>query len=52
MATSDGAIPTRPFGRTGVNVSILALGGWHLGLPKTDKEVREGSWKPKSRDFH
>ncbi len=21
-------------------------------LPKTDKEVREGSWKPKSRDFH
>ena len=29
-------IPTRPFGRTGIPVSILALGGWHLGLPKTD----------------
>ena len=21
-------------------------------LPKTDREIREGSWKPKSRDFH
>ena len=30
------AIPTRPFGRTGIPVSILALGGWHLGMPKTD----------------
>ncbi len=30
------SIPTRPFGRTGIPVSILALGGWHLGLPKTD----------------
>jgi len=30
------AIPTRPFGRTGIPVSILALGGWHLGLPETD----------------
>jgi predicted aldo/keto reductase-like oxidoreductase len=39
MATSDAAVPTRPFGRTGINVSILALGGWHLGLPKTDKEA-------------
>jgi predicted aldo/keto reductase-like oxidoreductase len=29
-------IPTRPFGRTGIPVSILALGGWHLGVPKTD----------------
>ncbi len=39
MATSDPAVPTRPFGRTGINVSILALGGWHLGLPKTEKEA-------------
>jgi aryl-alcohol dehydrogenase-like predicted oxidoreductase len=30
------AIPTRPFGRHGFPVSILALGGWHLGVPKTD----------------
>jgi predicted aldo/keto reductase-like oxidoreductase len=30
------SIPTRPFGKTGIPVSILALGGWHLGVPKTD----------------
>ena len=30
------SIPTRPFGRTGIPVSILALGGWHLGLPASD----------------
>ncbi len=30
------AIPTRPFGRTGIPVSILALGGWHIGAPDTD----------------
>jgi uncharacterized protein len=30
-------IPTRPFGRTGIPVSILALGGWHVGLPETDR---------------
>jgi len=29
---------TRPFGRSGIPVSILALGGWHLGLPKTERE--------------
>jgi aryl-alcohol dehydrogenase-like predicted oxidoreductase len=31
-------VPTRPFGRTGIPVSILALGGWHLGLPRTERE--------------
>lgn len=30
------SVPTRPFGRTGIPVSLLALGGWHLGLPNTD----------------
>ncbi len=30
------AIPTRPFGRTGIPVSILALGGWHMGIPKSE----------------
>jgi aryl-alcohol dehydrogenase-like predicted oxidoreductase len=39
MASTDAAIPTRPFGRTGLTVSLLALGGWHLGLPKTDKDA-------------
>jgi aryl-alcohol dehydrogenase-like predicted oxidoreductase len=30
-------IPTRPFGRTGERVSILGLGGWHVGAPPTDR---------------
>jgi aryl-alcohol dehydrogenase-like predicted oxidoreductase len=34
--TSKSAIPTRPFGRTGVQVSALGLGGWHLGVPASD----------------
>jgi predicted aldo/keto reductase-like oxidoreductase len=38
MARPTVAVPTRPFGRTGIRVSILALGGWHLGLPKTERE--------------
>ena len=31
---------------------LQRLGDGTAGLPKTDKELREGSWKPKSRDFH
>jgi predicted aldo/keto reductase-like oxidoreductase len=38
MTKSLVAVPTRPFGRTSIPVSILALGGWHLGLPKTERE--------------
>jgi uncharacterized protein len=38
MKNSTAEIATRPFGRTGIPVSILALGGWHLGLPKTERE--------------
>jgi aryl-alcohol dehydrogenase-like predicted oxidoreductase len=38
MARSTGEVPTRPFGRTGIPVSILALGGWHIGVPKTERE--------------
>jgi aryl-alcohol dehydrogenase-like predicted oxidoreductase len=38
MAVSSSQVPTRPFGRTGIPVSILALGGWHIGLPKTERE--------------
>ena len=26
-----GGLPTRPLGQTGANVSILCLGGWHIG---------------------
>ena len=40
MARSTTAeVPTRPFGRTGIPVSILALGGWHVGVPKTEREA-------------
>jgi predicted aldo/keto reductase-like oxidoreductase len=39
MARATVEVPTRPFGRTGIPVSILALGGWHLGLPKTEREA-------------
>jgi aryl-alcohol dehydrogenase-like predicted oxidoreductase len=31
-------IPTRVLGRTGLRVSILALGGWHIGAVKDDAE--------------
>jgi error-prone DNA polymerase len=31
---------------------LRVLGDGTAGMPRTDREVREGSWKPKSRDFH
>src|SRR6187549_380714 len=37
MPNTSRDIPTRLFGRTGERVSILGLGGWHVGLPKTDR---------------
>jgi aryl-alcohol dehydrogenase-like predicted oxidoreductase len=30
-------IPTRPFGRSGERVSIIGLGGWHVGAPPSDR---------------
>ncbi|MBA4067947.1 MAG: aldo/keto reductase [Isosphaera sp.] len=35
---ADG-FPTRPLGKTGVNVSILCLGGWHIGSIKDKDEA-------------
>lgn len=35
----SGEIPRRPLGRTGVEVSALALGGYHLGTVKTEREA-------------
>jgi predicted aldo/keto reductase-like oxidoreductase len=32
-------LPTRPLGKTGEKVSILALGGWHIGSVKDEKEA-------------
>lgn len=40
MASGD-SIPTRPFGKTGVQVSALALGGHHLGAAKDEKSAIE-----------
>lgn len=34
---AEGTIPTRRFGKSGVNVSALALGGHHLGAAKDEK---------------
>ena len=33
-------VPTRPFGRTGVRVSIIGLGGWHIGELADDESIR------------
>ncbi|MBA3416739.1 MAG: aldo/keto reductase [Chloroflexia bacterium] len=34
----NGAIPRRPFGTTGEEVSLLAVGGAHIGLPEDEAE--------------
>lgn len=33
-------IPTRPLGTTGVEVSMLCLGGFHIGVPPEDAGIR------------
>ncbi len=38
-ADAPAGLPTRPLGKTGVNVSILCLGGWHIGSVKNTKEA-------------
>jgi uncharacterized protein len=32
-------VPTRPLGKTGVKVSMIGLGGWHIGNVKDQKEA-------------
>src|SRR5438874_9205095 len=32
-------LPTRPLGRTGVKVSLICLGGWHIGAVKDKGEA-------------
>jgi aryl-alcohol dehydrogenase-like predicted oxidoreductase len=40
IALPPGAtMPMRTLGRTGVKVSLLGIGGFHLGIPKEDKEA-------------
>jgi aryl-alcohol dehydrogenase-like predicted oxidoreductase len=36
---SSSAMPTRLLGRTGVEVSLVGLGGWHLGFDYLDEEL-------------
>ncbi|MDQ3684391.1 MAG: aldo/keto reductase, partial [Acidobacteriota bacterium] len=38
ISKASGEIPRRPLGRTGVEVSALALGGYHIALAKNKKE--------------
>jgi predicted aldo/keto reductase-like oxidoreductase len=40
-ADTDKGLPTRPLGKTGERVSLLCLGGWHIGAVKDkDNAVR------------
>jgi aryl-alcohol dehydrogenase-like predicted oxidoreductase len=39
MSKASGEVPRRALGRTGVEVSALALGGYHLGLAKSEGEA-------------
>jgi hypothetical protein len=38
-AAGPGGLPTRVLGRTGERVSILALGGWHIGTIADEAEA-------------
>jgi aryl-alcohol dehydrogenase-like predicted oxidoreductase len=39
FAAMNSAVPKRPFGRSGEQVSAIGLGGWHLALPQVDKKL-------------
>src|ERR1044072_7749460 len=36
---SHSEMPTRTLGRTGVEVSLIGLGGWHLGFKHLDEDL-------------
>lgn len=39
LAAADGVMPMRPLGATGLEVSLLGLGGWHVGVDSlTDRQ--------------
>lgn len=37
--TTRNGIPYRPLGRTGEQVSVVGIGGWHLGAPGVDEKL-------------
>lgn len=39
MASQGGEMPYRVLGRTGERVSLIGLGGWHLGMPALDEAM-------------
>ena len=39
MTTQNAEMPMRALGRTGVQVSLVGLGGWHLGFDYLDEEL-------------
>jgi predicted aldo/keto reductase-like oxidoreductase len=39
MMSQNSEMPTRILGRTGVEVSLIGLGGWHLGFKWIDEEL-------------
>src|SRR5678816_3877976 len=39
MAANNSEMPMRTLGRTGVQVSLVGLGGWHLGFDYIDDEL-------------
>src|ERR1041385_8856749 len=39
MSQHTNQMPTRTLGRTGVQVSLIGLGGWHLGFKFIDEQV-------------
>src|SRR5579871_4145577 len=41
MNSSQGTVPMRDLGKTGVKVSAMGIGGFHLGSAKDQQEVNE-----------
>jgi len=39
-AQTGGQVPRRPFGKTGVQVSALGVGGYHLGSAEDSNDAR------------
>jgi hypothetical protein len=49
MSHQSGTIPRRPFGSTGEEVSLLGVGGFHIGVPEETQDQSLPSAHPKSQ---